>query len=154
MTPCPSDPKTCFKCGITKTRADFYAHPQTTDGLRGNCKECSKKDSIIHRESKLEEVRKYDREREKLPHRIALRVRAQAEYKKQHPDRWVAKTILNNAIRWGKLSRLPCEICGNEKSQAHHEDYSKPLEVVWLCKPHHFQADARRRERESQTAII
>ncbi len=31
----------------------------------------------------------------------------------------------------------PCVVCGDEKSQRHHPDYSKPLEVVFLCDKHH-----------------
>ena len=41
------------------------------------------------------------------------------------------------AVRIGKLTRLPCQKCGAEKSEAHHEDYSKALEVLWLCKKRH-----------------
>jgi len=41
------------------------------------------------------------------------------------------------AGKTGKLERKPCEICGNLKSQAHHPNYTKPLEVVWLCLKHH-----------------
>lgn len=41
------------------------------------------------------------------------------------------------AIKVGKLVRLPCEKCGSPKSEAHHEDYSKPLVVKWLCRRHH-----------------
>lgn len=48
-----------------------------------------------------------------------------------------ARLITRNAIRRGELTRLPCEVCGTAKSHAHHEDYSKPLEVVWLCRAHH-----------------
>lgn len=40
-------------------------------------------------------------------------------------------------IREGMLIRQPCEVCGNEKVEAHHDDYFKPLEVRWLCKLHH-----------------
>ena len=147
---CLSDPKTCFKCGLPKTRADFYVHPQMGDGLLGKCKECTKNDSTSRRNDKIDEVRQYDRDRASLPHRAALRIRVQDEYRKQHPDRYSAKNAVNNAVRDGKIVRKPCEVCGAEKVEAHHEDYSKPLEVVWLCKPHHFQADARRREREAQ----
>jgi hypothetical protein len=43
---------------------------------------------------------------------------------------------VSNAIRSGKLERQDCEICG-KKAQAHHEDYSKPLDVIWLCTEHH-----------------
>jgi len=38
----------------------------------------------------------------------------------------------------GKLARQTCEICGSRKSQMHHEDYSKPLKVNWLCRPCHL----------------
>lgn len=37
----------------------------------------------------------------------------------------------------GRLVRKPCEACGSEKSQAHHDDYSKPLDVRWFCFKHH-----------------
>jgi len=41
------------------------------------------------------------------------------------------------AVRRGLISRKPCEECGDPKSEGHHEDYSKPLEVIWLCRTHH-----------------
>lgn len=31
----------------------------------------------------------------------------------------------------------PCEVCGDKKTHRHHPDYSKPLEVVFLCRKHH-----------------
>jgi hypothetical protein len=49
------------------------------------------------------------------------------------------------AIKKGKLIRLPCEKCGNPKSQAHHEDYSKPLKVMWLCPMHHYEHEHTQR---------
>jgi ribosomal protein S27AE len=41
------------------------------------------------------------------------------------------------AIKKGKLTRKPCEVCGVEEADAHHDDYAKPLEVRWLCRSHH-----------------
>jgi ribosomal protein S27AE len=37
------------------------------------------------------------------------------------------------------LIKQPCEVCGNLKAQAHHDDYSKPLQVRWLCQKHHTE---------------
>lgn len=50
-----------------------------------------------------------------------------------------AHRIVYESIRKGELMRGPCVICGNEKADAHHEDYSKPLDVRWLCRYHHLQ---------------
>ena len=44
----------------------------------------------------------------------------------------------NHAIRQGKISRKECRVCG-EIAEAHHEDYSKPFEIDWMCMRHHRQ---------------
>lgn len=43
------------------------------------------------------------------------------------------------AVRNGSLKKKPCEVCGINKVDAHHDDYSKPLDVRWLCKKHHSE---------------
>lgn len=47
------------------------------------------------------------------------------------------RAILRDNIYRGKIQRMPCEVCGETKSHAHHDDYSKPLQVKWLCPKHH-----------------
>jgi len=69
------------------------------------------------------------------------------EYQKTHPDtrpwrypgkeRVHAHNAVNHAISSGRMVRQPCERCGAEKVHAHHDDYSKPLEVRWLCSACH-----------------
>ena len=54
-------------------------------------------------------------------------------------DKHRVHKLVFRLIRRGLLSRKPCEICGAEKSEAHHDDYSEPLKIVWLCHFHHHR---------------
>lgn len=47
----------------------------------------------------------------------------------RHEARWQ----VSRAIASGSLKKNSCNKCGEEKAQAHHHDYYKPLDVVWLC---------------------
>lgn len=63
-----------------------------------------------------------------------------------------ARNKVTAAIATGRLVAQPCERCGAPKTHAHHEDYSKPLEVVWLCPKHHRARHAElRRQARSDT---
>lgn len=42
-------------------------------------------------------------------------------------------------IRRGYIKKQPCLVCGNKNSEAHHENYDKPLEIIWLCRAHHLE---------------
>ena len=127
--------KRCFKCHEVLPRTEFYKHSQMADGLLGKCKTCTKEDSTRRRYSKIEEVRTYDRSRK---HRS--RPNYQREYRQANPLKYKAHCAVNNAVRDGKLERLPCEVCRTTIGvHAHHEDYSKPLDVVWLCAIHHSE---------------
>ena len=54
---------------------------------------------------------------------------------KAHPEATKAKTKLHWAVKTGKLERpIFCDQCREiRKINAHHPDYTKPLEVIWLC---------------------
>ena len=61
----------------------------------------------------------------------------------RYPKKVKARKMVHEAVQSGKLVREPCEVCGSEEDvQAHHEDYSKPLDVRWLCPEHHREVDA------------
>ena len=67
-----------------------------------------------------------------------------AEYKTSNPDRYRARYILNNAIRNGIIRKTPCEKCGTTiRVTGHHNDYSKPLDVNWLCHRCHMANDKK-----------
>lgn len=60
--------------------------------------------------------------------------RAVLKYRAKNPERVRA---------WWKcrdLGTKPCEVCKFERTDKHHPDVSKPLEVVWLCRVHHQEA--------------
>lgn len=48
-----------------------------------------------------------------------------------------ASQQLRDAVRKGSIKRQPCEVCQEPEAQGHHEDYSKALNVRWLCPQHH-----------------
>ena len=85
----------------------YYRKP----GVANKIRESARKS----RERRLDQVREYDRKRGFRVYDLTkVRVRAKAQV----------------------LDPQPCEVCG-ESAQRHHDDYSKPLEVRWLCTRHH-----------------
>ena len=67
----------------------------------------------------------------------SFRYRYKVAYKTRYPEKIIAHATVYRAVKRGTLIRQPCKICGNQSTTAHHEDYLKPLEVIWLCKIHH-----------------
>lgn len=61
------------------------------------------------------------------------------EWKQGHPDSYKASLNLYYAVKIGKIIKpAACEICERKtRLSGHHEDYSKPLEVIWLCSSCH-----------------
>ena len=67
------------------------------------------------------------------------------------PLKYAANATVTNALRLGDLVRQPCAKCGDADSEAHHEDYSKPLDVTWLCRPCHNRAHGRQGRRKADS---
>ena len=61
----------------------------------------------------------------------------QARWAREHPKEVWAHSALRSALRRGLIQRGPCEECGAERTDGHHDDYDKPMEVRWLCRRHH-----------------
>ncbi len=130
--------KKCFKCNRMLSLSKFYEHPETKDGYFGKCKECTKADNTKNREKNVEYYREYDKQRSKEPHRVALKRKQYIEFRKKHPEKYKAHRAVSNAVRDGRLTKQPCK-CKEIKVIGHHEDYSKPLEVIWMCRKCHYQ---------------
>ena len=142
---CPSDPqKTCFRCNVAKPLADFYAHPKMADGRLGKCKECTKADVKARYALTIDERHAYETKRNATPERKARLRAAHRRHNRNNPDKALARSLVARALRAGKLTRQPCEACGAARSQGHHDDYAKPLEVRWLCFTHHREAHGQK----------
>jgi hypothetical protein len=133
--------KRCFRCLCEKPLEAFYRHSMMKDGRLNKCIECTKTDVAKHRQENLEKIRAYDRARASQVHRLASRTKYAGQYREQYPGRRRANAMVAYAIRTGKLKKQPCWMCGCN-AVAHHPDYDRPLDVVWLCQPHHKQAHA------------
>ena len=141
--------KKCFKCLSVKPLSEFYKHKSMADGHLNKCKSCTRTDVLDHRSKNLESIRAYDRERAKRPERIkAVR---EVVYNWRHEDkrRGAAHSAVARAMKSGRIVKRACERCGAEKAYAHHENYDRPLDVVWLC-----QADHKQRHKEMVLADI
>lgn len=57
----------------------------------------------------------------------------------RYPEKQKARKKLRYELSTKRIKKLPCLVCGSIKSQAHHNDYSKPLDVKWFCALHHTE---------------
>jgi len=122
----------CRKLGARKSWRDYNARNA------GHRKDYRKKYYERNAEKVSARVKSY---RKTDAGRRATHVNGQRQRQK-FPERYAARQAVTVALRSGRLVRLPCQRCGAVPAQAHHRDYSKPLDVEWLCAPHHREADA------------
>lgn len=136
MSPSEAPSKQCFKCRQFRPLVDFYKHSQMADGHLNKCKFCTRIDTKINRAERSDYYRQYDHERNKQPHRRKLNAQKREAYRKAHPERQATYCKVYRAKKRGIL-QVParCPHCGSDETpiHAHHEDYSKPFQVTWLC---------------------
>lgn len=88
----------------------------------------------------------YLKEYRKTDHAKDL-ARARGKYWRiKNKDNSKVYSPLRRAILRGEIIKGHCMVCGSNNVQAHHEDYAKPLEVMWLCGKHHRQLHRTKRE--------
>lgn len=150
--------KKCRACTSIKRKTHFYKDKSRKDGYMYECKLCvSKRNKITHNtEESRAWYRKYNKIYRSLPVPAEKMKASNKKYRstekgkaarRKHVIKWRLKNaekvlvhnIVTAAIRTGKLKSKPCVVCGDKKSQAHHEDYDKPLNVIWLCSKHHCE---------------
>lgn len=123
----------CRVCLTSKPRSSFSLHSKETGRLRGECKACRVLYAANRRAAGL--IARTDEHK-----RRSLK-------KKTDPAlfaKYRARRAVAHALRMGRIRRGPCASCGGAAEDGHHEDYSKRLEVTWLCKPCHRQLHKER----------
>jgi hypothetical protein len=151
--------RTCTKCGEAKPLDAYYKHPFGKDGRGNICAECTKAYVRQNRAERIEYYRAYDRQRAKLPHRVEARAiyaetHSLAPRPEKDPMKKRARTAVGNALRDGKLVRpAECDVCSQPGDlHGHHDDYTKPLDVIWCCTACHALIHAYWRAQERSAA--
>ncbi len=145
--------KLCSKCGQKKMLTDFSENKSTSDGLQYWCKLCSNAINKQYRQSHKKEIKARDK-RYRSEHQEDVSEYHQRYYQKNrerkaeddkrrketNPLKRKAISIVQEALKNGKLIRpRHCVKCGKEcKPDGHHEDYNKPLDVIWWCRSCHI----------------
>jgi len=126
------DIRPCSRCGetmIVTERMCKYGNYTCSSCRSKSAAEYSK----AHREWKRQANSRYLKSH---PDGVARRSK---KYRQANPEKYKAHTAVHSALRNGTLVRGVCEVCGETVVEAHHDDYSKPLDVRWLCHKHHCQ---------------
>lgn len=164
MTTAGPTMKTCKKCNATKPVEDFYPHKLMKDRRSAQCKECIKARSAAYAAANKERRRIVNRNYSRRPEvKQKRKAYQQTEKGKQvsnattlawmrrNPEKLGAQMMVRGALLCGFMQRQPCEICGTTvRVQGHHDDYSKPMEVKWLCHPHHAERHVQLRDEERE----
>jgi hypothetical protein len=110
---------------------------------RGNYKKKVKEKkeyAAEYRKTHREYARNYQLEYSKTEKAKAAHVKSVQKARRKYPEKYKARRLVGSAIQRGDLARMPCEKCGSvTRIQAHHADYTKPLDVIWLCHKHHVE---------------
>lgn len=126
--------KICTECGETKELNDFHKNKRLKSGLCSCCKACAIKRTKAHYRANALAKRAYEAARYQTDKRKTWKSDYQQRYRAKYKDRYKAHTAVLMAVRTGGLTPQPCQDCGQlDNTEAHHEDYSKPMEIIWLC---------------------
>ena len=126
----------CYICKKEKSLSEFYKDKTKSLGFSNRCKICNKIQLLKWRIKNRKHVSEYVRKYNQTEKGKEIKRKNQIRDRMTKPLACKAVHKLNYAIQKGIIIRKPCVICG-KKAQAHHSDYTKPYDVIWLCSLHH-----------------
>jgi ribosomal protein S27AE/uncharacterized protein YlaI len=133
----------CPRCGTLTEFSDDYIK------RRGYmCNPCKSRATI--ESAKKHKERKYSHTREYQKTHKFDRSEYSKRYRNNNPEKKKAHSLVQTAIRNGSIIKQQCLVCGDSNSHAHHDDYTKPLEIKWLCHIHHMELHSMLKAREGK----
>jgi uncharacterized OB-fold protein len=131
--------KKCSKCGNILPLSSFSKDIRLKSPYRASCKQCDKAMDKKYKETP-EGRSAHNRAKKKyVLNNPNYYQRHCGEWQRKNPEKVNAHQLLNQAVSSGRIIKQPCAKCGELKVVAHHFDYTKPLEVIWLCYFHHSE---------------
>ena len=136
----------CGRCHQEKPLEGFHLNKNNPLGRAYWCKECfNTYNKLSHRKAHRPKPGTTRKWRQSKKGRATLE-----RYKESHAEddniRHKANVAIARLVKKGVIKKMPCEICGFEKTEAHHPDYSRLIEIVWLCQSHHYKANRESKE--------
>lgn len=128
--------KHCNTCATDKPKTEFHTRKASKDGLSPKCRTCAKAydDARLQKPDRVEMRKAYA----KTPQGIERGNKSKNAWAARNPKKVHASNTVANAVRDGKMTRKPCEVCGSTyRIHGHHDDYDKIYDVRWLCSEHH-----------------
>ncbi|KKL25847.1 hypothetical protein LCGC14_2401170 [marine sediment metagenome] len=139
--------KVCRKCKVEHGRDNFYPNPGCRDGLGSYCRQCHNALNTDWKRRNKERINRQRREKYKPlpPEKAMVLYHIQM---KRYPEKVNARHALQWAVRNGSVKKpTRCQSCTlvvpRRGLHGHHADYSKPLDVKWLCPPCHAEEHLR-----------
>lgn len=127
---------TCSKCGVSFQPREWQAASRDY-----RCPPCKREQQNAKNAADPDGMRE----------RARARYAANKDYWRQYAStrrndpaykaKRAARRKVSTEIEAGRLTRQPCEACGNQRADAHHSDYSRPLDVSWFCRSCHIKHD-------------
>ena len=128
--------KKCNVCHELLSKSEFNSDISRPDNLDNRCKKCQSEVNRFYRLKNDKYFRKY-RKANNFKYKHTMREQYKIWYYK-NKEKTKAHAVLNYLIEKGDIERGACEICGLLKNtHGHHDDYTKPLDVNWLCRDCH-----------------
>lgn len=131
--------KRCYKCSLSKPHSEFYTDNSRKDKLTNRCKKCERSH---YREMRAKHEDKYKIREKRYYKENKKKFEIKSKEWRKNPKNKIkqkAHYLVKQALKNGIIKRKPCCVCKSKESIAHHEDYTKPLKVIWYCQMHHMR---------------